>query len=393
MVPPMKFFLAGGAVRDLLLGIAPKDLDYVFSGSAEDFTRLYPEAQKLGGGPAYGLHKHEFTPLGKDIETNLAERDFTINSFLLDDAGFLRMHPAALSDLKNGRISPASPQSLSADPLRVFRAARLTAQFPDFTLSDDCPGLMARAADSPAFADIPPERVGQELLKALACSRPGNFLRSLAAGQAIRHWFRELHGARDIPAGPPAYHNSDVLEHIARIMDKAAAEFDSWLAGQETPPRRADELRRLTVWMALCHDIGKVSTPEDILPHHYQHELRGVDASYALAKRLRLPNKMRMAGALSARLHMKAGIYERLRPSTRVDLIMDAWTKKVFTPLFLVAQADSGLPHLLDAAERELRAVLAVKLPVKWENRGAESGLHLREMRCAALIRLEQKAG
>lgn len=379
-------------MRNLLLGIPPKDLDYVFSGSADEFTAEHPEAQKLGHGPAYGFHKHEFTPLGKGIQGNILERDFTINSLLLGEDGVLRMHPAALDDLKHGRIAPCSPDSFQIDPLRVFRAARLAAQFPDFELPTSTLELMAAAAASPEFKKIPAERVGQELVKAMAAPQPGKFLRALGGGQALTHWFDELVGAPDIPAGPPAYHNSDVLGHIARIMDSAARELDAWLKNRPAlSGARQRELRVLTVWMALCHDLGKVSTPEDILPHHYQHELRGVDASFALADRLKLSTRLRMGGAMSARLHMKAGIYERLRPSTRVDLLMNAWTKKLVAPLFLVAQADSGLPDLLAQAERELAAVLAVKLPPKWENRGAESGKHLRELRCAALIRLDRK--
>ena len=387
----MKYFLAGGAVRDMLLGISPKDLDYVFSGSEEEFRSRNPEAEKLGGGPAYGFHKHEFTPLGKDIQSNLQERDFTINSFLLADDGVVHMHPSALADLKDGRIIPSAPDSLLRDPLRIFRGARLFAEFPNFRLELSTLKLMAEAAASPKFTKIAAERVGRELSKALAAPAPGNFLRALELGKSLGYWFQELVGARDIPAGPPAYHNSDVLEHIARIMDKAAEELTTWLKkNPDCPQERREELAAITVWMALAHDLGKVATPKDILPHHYQHELRGVDAAFALAKRLKLSNRLRIAGALSARLHMKAGIYERLRPATRVDLLMDAHNKKLFIPLFLVAQADSGLPYLLEKAQQELKAILAVKLPAKWKDRGSESGKHLREMRCAALIRLNR---
>lgn len=392
ILPRMKYFLAGGAIRNILMGVPPKDFDYVFNGSAEEFVREHPLAQKLGGGPAYGLHKHEITPLGKSIESNLLERDFTINSFLLGEDGILHMHPQALDDLKNRRIAPATRHSLKNDPLRVFRAARIWAQFPDFILPSETIELMGEAAATAGFKKLPAERVGQELIKALGAPKPGNFLRALLPCRAFDHWFSELSGASDIPAGPPVYHSFDVLEHIAGIMDGSANEFDAWLKTQpKLPKEQQAELRVLTVWMALCHDLGKVSTPEDILPHHYQHEVRGVDASLNLARRLKLSMRLRSGGALSARLHMKAGIYERLRPSTRVDLLMDAWSKKMLVPLFLVAQADSGISTLLSLVERELKAVLAVKLPVKWENRGGESGRHLREMRCAALIRLKKK--
>jgi tRNA nucleotidyltransferase (CCA-adding enzyme) len=191
-----------------------------------------------------------------------------------------------------------------------------------------------------------------------------------------------------VPAGPPEYHNSSVLEHLAMIMDRASGEISAWLALRpEIPARKAEELVQATVWMALCHDLGKASTPGAMLPHHYQHETRGMQAAAILAGRLRLPSRLCEAGALAARLHMKAGMYRRLRPSTRVDVLTEAQARGLLEPLFLLAQADSGLSGLLELAGAELKRILEVRLPHRWENLGEKSGLHLRELRCSALSR------
>ncbi|MCL1889729.1 MAG: polynucleotide adenylyltransferase [Desulfovibrionaceae bacterium] len=372
-----RYFLAGGAVRDLLMGLTPRDLDYVFAGPEEEFLTLNPEARKLGAGPAYGLHGREFTALGLDPFSNLLRRDFTINAFLLAEDGVLHMHHSALADLRAGRLSPVSKESLIRDPLRVFRAARFCAQFPGLQPDAFCLSGMAEAARSPAFSALPAERVGQECLKALLGSRPGNFLRVLGKGQALGHWFEELAVAGMIPAGPPPYHDCDVLEHLARVMDRSALEART---------RGLDGgIARLTVWMAFCHDLGKVNTAAEMLPHHYQHESRGKGAARSLARRLRLPSRLIRAGILAAGLHMKAGNYPKLRPGTRTDLLMEAYAPGLLQPLFLLAQADSGQTGLLEAAQADLERILAVKLPPEWENRGSASALRLRDLRAMSL--------
>ena len=366
-------------MRDLLMGLTPRDLDYVFFGSEEEFLTRNPAARKLGTGPAYGLHGREFTALGLDPVSNLLRRDFTINAFLLAEDGVLHMHPSAVEDLRAGRLSLVAQESLIRDPLRVFRAARFCAQFPELQPDVSCLAGMAEAARLPVFAALPAERVGQECLKALQGSRPGNFLRVLGKGQALGHWFAELAGAGMVPAGPLAYHDCDVLEHLAQVMDRSALEAQARaLAGG---------LARLVVWMALCHDLGKVNTAAEMLPHHYQHESRGKSAARALARRLRLPSNLIRAGVLAAGLHMKAGNYQKLRPGTRTDLLMEVHAYDLLQPLFLLAQADSGKTGLLEAAQTDLERIMAVKLPPEWENRGPASALRLRDLRAMALTR------
>ena len=382
----MKYYLAGGAVRNLLLGEEPADHDYAFSGSEDEFIALNPGARKLGDGPAYLLNGSEYSPLqGGSLAEDLYARDFTVNCFLMESNGVVHMHPRSLDDLRGRVLTPAAPSSLADDPLRVFRAARFCAVFPDFTPTEECLEQMRETAGLEAFRDIAAERVGRECMKALMGSRPGNFLRLLGRTEALDYWFKELAGADSIPAGPVEFHKTDVLEHIAQVMDKTELEFETWKAAVNNTGKNTRELRLLAVWMSLCHDLGKTDTPEDILPHHYQHEVRGMRGASNLARRLRLAERLRKAGILAAKLHMKAGIYPGLRPATRVDLLMEAHSARLLTPLFLLAQADSGNNTLLAMAARDLQLVLGVRLPLKWQNRGKDSGKILRELRCQKL--------
>lgn len=381
----MNYYIVGGAVRDLLLGRALRDADFLFDGAEEEFIQRNPSARKVQSGafPIYLLDGHEFTPLGQfgrpleeRLDHDLKRRDFTINAMALSPQGELHCHPAALYDLRAKLLRPASPYALAADPARAFRAARMSALLPDFSLHPETLAQMRAAAAAGGFKNIAAERIGRECAKACRAARPGNFLRTLHRGGCLVPWFAEFSGADSIPAGPPVFHDASVLEHTARVMD--AVPFE---------PEPGEEENALSVWMALCHDLGKTSTPGDLLPHHYGHEERGKTLAEALGRRLRLPGRWIAAGRLCALLHMKAALFQSLRPGTRVDLLTRLHAARLIRPLFRVAEADSGQKNLLSMAEADLALILPVSLSPAWQNKGAESGRRLRDLRCMALER------
>lgn len=360
----MKIYLAGGAVRDLLLGRTISDRDYLVTDcSREEFQRAFPNAREVGlAFPVFWLNRTEFSfPRADSLSKELGSRDLTVNAQLLDEDGTLICHPHALDDLQNRILRPASSQSLAIDPLRVFRAARFLAQLPDFSPHPELRESMQAAAREDLISHLPADRVGQEVRKALNAPAPGNFLRLLAETNCLRHWFEELTDAASIPAGPPAYHDCDVLEHTCRIMDK--------LAGNE-----------VRVWMGLCHDLGKTLTPKDKLPHHHGHDHAGVELAERLALRLRLPNTLKTAGMKAARWHMVAAQYDELRPGTKVDLLMDAHLSKTTAPLFQLVMADHDIDHQKRALA-DLDTILPVRLNPGDMNLGAESGIKLRQLR------------
>jgi tRNA nucleotidyltransferase (CCA-adding enzyme) len=142
--------------------------------------------------------------------------------------------------------------------------------------------------------------------------------------------------------------------------------------------------------MALCHDLGKTTTPRETWPRHLGHDTRGEDMALELGARLRLPGKFIRAGALACRLHMKAGRYMAMRPGSRVDLLDRLWREGLFDAMFSLAAADhqDGAALRLQTARRDLDAMLAVHLPESLQNLGAASGERLRLLRCLALADL-----
>lgn len=368
----MELYLVGGAVRDLLLGRDPKEFDYTFAGSMGDFLTAHPDAVCVGKSVNVCLWRgRECMPLrGGTLASDLAARDLTINALALDSAGRLHMHPKAVDDLRNKLLRPASPTALLDDPARIFRLARFAARWPDWRIDREAFEQM-RAAPKALLAAIPPERVGREMLKALALPRPARFFRVLAQGDCLSPWFEEHERARHIPAGPAQWHANSVLGHSLRLMDELAGDA-------------------LAVWMALCHDLGKIATDPAMLPHHYGHEARGVPLAQGLAKRLRLPVVYARAGALAAEEHMKAGMFATLRTGTRRDLLWRVNQLGLSRPFWKLADADSNSP-ISSLAYPGLKAINAVRLPEEWHNRGEESARKLREMQCMALAALRRE--
>ena len=380
---------AGGAVRDLLLGRRRHDVDYVCIDSQEDFIQRNPEARKIENGHTcvYLLNEQEYLLLppgsGQEESTlanDIARRDFTINSLLLSNNGVIRAHPSAFADLGNGIIRPTSSNSLLDDPVRVLRAARFSAELPSFFLHDACLEQMRSAARRGLLAGIAAEQAGRECIKACSAAMPGNFLKALAAASCLHPWFAEFASGRSKAAGPPRFHNGTVLEHTVDVMDQVAQCCAEEAGGDWRPP-----LSTLAVWMALCHDLGKSATSETALPRHIGHESRGGEMAYALGKRLRLPSLFCKAGKLTSELHMKAGNYSILKPGTKVDLLMRLYNARIAAPFFIVIAADSHKKQLPELMRLDLDRILAVKLPLQWENKGEASGRYLRQMRCEAI--------
>ncbi|WP_319584758.1 tRNA nucleotidyltransferase [uncultured Pseudodesulfovibrio sp.] len=364
----MKVYLAGGAVRDLLLGRPLHDRDYLVTGATrEEFRRAFPCAREVGRTfPVFLVEGLEFSfPRAGSLDKELESRDLTVNAQLLDVNGELVCHPQALGDLAGRILRPASAHSLSDDPLRVLRAARFWAQLPDFTPHAELISAMREIGASGKLTAISPDRVVPELRKALESPRPGNFLRLLAESECLLPWFPEFETGRAVPAGPLPYHDSDMLTHTCRVMDD--------LAGDP-----------VAVWMGLTHDLGKTLTPRDRWPRHYGHDLAGIPLAETAALRLRMPNEYKTAGMKAARWHMTAASYGELRPGTRVDMLMDLHLSGTLTPLFKLVLADHCEDHL-ERAEKELATILPVRLAPEDMNHGAESGEKLRMLRAQAL--------
>jgi tRNA nucleotidyltransferase (CCA-adding enzyme) len=364
----MEIYLVGGAVRDELLGHESSDKDYTVIGADEDrFLLHFPGAKKVGRRSCVYIHNHREYTLSHatTIQDDLESRDLTVNAFAKDESGRIYAHPRSFADLDRKLLRPIGRENFFDDPLRVYRAARFAACYPDFTVLPSLMESMQAVARSDLLGAVSAERVGREIVKAFGGPKPGNFLRLLYQTGSESPWLQEFKYSGEIPAGPAPYHDASVLEHTCRVMDDVA----------DDP---------LLVWMALCHDVGKIATDSSLLPRHHRHDINGQELAAIMGQRVRLPKKYIQAGAKSARYHMIAGNYARLRPGTRVDLLNELHQSRLTDRLFTLVKADKG-KDLRAAAKQDLEKIMAVHLPLKMRGLGEQSRIAIRDLRIKAL--------
>lgn len=302
-----KTYLVGGAVRDEILGIVPKDRDYVVVGSTEQemiaagFSKvgadfpvfLHPETgeeyalarRERSTGPGYNDFVVEFSP-DVTIEEDLARRDLTMNAIAKDIETVEYIDPFNGIDAINHRfLRNVSPSSFVEDPVRILRLARFAAQFPSFRIS---PNTIQNATFG-RLTDATPERVAAEMIKALQCLKPSRFFDVLRETNQLFHWFEEIDNLIDVPAGSFKWHaEGDSYTHTMMVLDSAA--------------RYEEDISVL--FGCLVHDLGKALTPVEKWPKHHGHEAAGVEPTHRLCDRLKLSNDLRQAGTLSAKYHM-----------------------------------------------------------------------------------------
>ncbi|MFZ5569032.1 MAG: HD domain-containing protein [Thermodesulfobacteriota bacterium] len=370
----MRIYLVGGAVRDELMGRDRHDRDYTVIGTDENsFMQLFPSAKKIGNRQNVYLYKgDEYTLSHFDsIEADLLSRDLTVNAFAKDAEGRIFGHPRAFEDLRHKRLYPVAEKNFFSDPLRVLRAARFTAQFPEFQPDPSLLRVMGNVARQGLLGHIAAERVGNEVRKMCDSPRPSRFFEILRETFALSPWFDEIAQAVDVPAGPHPFHEGSVFEHLLEVADLLQGE-------------------PLAVWMAICHDLGKTVTPKEKWPTHHRHELLGEVVARNLGARLRLPLRFIHAGAAASRWHMMAGRYDTAREGTKVNLLLKLHRMKLVHEMFLLAQADNGT-DFSSQVKRDLRALLAVHLPRQYMGLGPKSGEALHRLRCQELAKISRE--
>jgi len=187
--------LIGGAVRDLLLGQAPRELDVVVGADAPALAQRF--AAGLGAEATvherFGTAVVEHGAARLDFATRRAEsypapgalpevragtreedlnrRDFTVNAIAvaLDGpcAGELRAAPRALEDLQERRLRVLHERSFLDDPTRLLRLVRYRVRL-GFAVEEHTAELARRALDACAPARVSGARLGAELRLALA---------------------------------------------------------------------------------------------------------------------------------------------------------------------------------------------------------------------------------
>lgn len=413
----MKIYRVGGSVRDELLGLAVSDRDWVVVGATPDemLARgflpvgrdfpvfLHPETRE-----EYALARTErksgrgytgftvYAAPGVRLEDDLARRDLTINSIAKEDLSALGIDQkgtkSALIDPFGGqrdlqaRVLRHVTDAFAEDPVRILRVARFAARFTDFSVAPETMALMRTMVDHGEVHHLVPERVWQELARGLMEKQPSRMFAVLRDCGALRVLLPEVDRLWGMPQRPEYHPEIDTGVHVMLVVDMAAR------LGASLPVRVA----------CLMHDLGKGTTPADVLPRHIGHEQRSARLLAAVCTRLRAPTECRELADVVAREHGNIHRCGDLGPAALMRLLerCDALRKPArFADVLLACECDArGRLGFADAPYPQrprltgaLQAALAVATaPLAAQAAaagltGADVGKHIHAARCAAV--------
>jgi tRNA nucleotidyltransferase/poly(A) polymerase len=314
--------VAGGAVKDCLLGRPISDVDVVFPPVAEGIAARFAVRT---GATRIALRQDEpdkmmervvvrqadetllfdFTACrGPSIESDLAGRDFTLTAMALPLSAFINRDLSGIIDPFGGRgairdkeVRALSDESFRQDPLRLLRAFRLAAEL-GFTIDGKTLAQIER--DSVLLGSVSGERVRDEIFRILEVCPCHPFIEAVDRAGILGQVFPEMAAMKGIEQD--GYHTLDVWAHTVLCLrelegiftnpreefGKAGADFPDYLAGGFVQGRSRAGLLKLAI---LLHDAGKpgkVSRDVEGQTHFYGHAAAGEAIAEAVAERLRL---------------------------------------------------------------------------------------------------------
>ena len=352
----MKVYLVGGAVRDQLLGLPVKDRDWIVVG-AVPATLLSLGYQQVGKDfpvflnpktkEEYALARTErkssagytgficdFSPT-ITLEQDLIRRDLTINAMAQSEDGEIIDPYGGKQDLENRILRHISP-AFSEDPLRVLRVARFAARYHSlgFKIASETLSLMAELAQSEELQHLTAERVWLETEKALNEKNPEIYFETLHKTGALKVLFPEIDALYGVPNPVKHHPEVDSFIHTMLVLKQSVN------LTENNPILNKSAVR----FAAICHDLGKALTPQNILPHHYGHEQAGIKPTRSLCKRLKVPSYFQELAELTCEFHTHIHKAFELRAETVITLFnrFDVWRKpQRFQEFLQVCLADT----------------------------------------------------
>lgn len=291
-------YQVGGSVRDILMGIAPKDYDFA--------TPLTPEEIEIhiknAGKRCYNLGK-KFGTLGmkidgeiievttfrqekyttgnrkpevsfvKDITADLSRRDFRMNAIALKDGRYIDPFGGRLDIIEKKIRCVGEPKDrFKEDPLRLLRVARFAAQL-GFEIDPFLESIAKKMAYK--ILEISKERWVMEMDKLLMTDTPSIGLDFMARTNLLNYMIPELSLQVEYDQNSP-YHTFTLWEHTKKVVDCITKDID---------------LR----WAALLHDIAKPFVRHDRpdRSNYINHEILGADMVDGIALKLKWSNDRR----------------------------------------------------------------------------------------------------
>ncbi len=315
-------YLVGGAVRDLILGIAPGDFDVATDALPDQIAALFQETKFVGA--AFGVmivrsnteqvevatFRHEGVyldgrhPERVEFSASMADdaqrRDFTVNALYLDPLkGIVHDHVGGLDDCRTRTLRTVGEPAdrFAEDGLRLLRAARFAAAC---DLDVKTAVRQAMRACRRMMCAVSPERIAQELTRMLTGPSPSRALDLMRETGLLDEFLPEISALHGVPQ-PPDYHpEGDVWTHTLLMLEEL-----------ET----SDAALALAV---LLHDVGKPRAMRRTggRVRFHGHDRIGMEMAREILERLRFSRAIIDKVATMVLGHMKFFDAPRMKPAT-----------------------------------------------------------------------------
>ncbi len=328
-------YLAGGAVRDMLLDVNIHDIDIATSARPEEIKQIFKDSYDRG--KAFGVmavkidehefeiatfrediggvdHRHPETVKFSSAELDAKRRDFTINGLFYDPIKEMIIdHVNGLTDLKRKQIRfiGNAADRISEDYLRILRAARFAARF-NFTIEKKSFDEILKNVRK--LEEISVERVREELSKMLFLVNRDQAILVLDQLNILDELLPELKTLKNVPQPKEFHAEGDCFTHTL-------------LALQNIGSTDSEEL----VWCVLLHDIAKPETIgyRPILKNKtsitfFDHDIKSAEKAEEILRRLRFSHHFIDNVSWAIRQHMRivhafTGMSERKQKKLFVD--------------------------------------------------------------------------
>jgi putative nucleotidyltransferase with HDIG domain len=320
--------LAGGCVRDRLLGLEPQDYDIATSATPAQVQGVFPVTEAVGAafgvvlvildGAAYEVAtfradgpymdgRHPSSVRFASPEEDAKRRDFTVNGLFYDpNKDEVQDFVGGQADLASGilRAIGDPKQRFDEDRLRVLRCVRFACQL-GFSIAPET-WAVARTYGT-AMEGLAWERVGSELTKIIRSPNPRRGLDLLDEAGLIAAFLPELSALKGCPQPPEFHPEGDVWEHTLRVMEALV---------QDGKPSRS------LAWAALLHDVAKPATltKTDRLRFH-GHETEGAVMAAKIMERLKLGKELTEAACTLVADHLRLDPIREMRVATLKRLL------------------------------------------------------------------------
>ncbi|MCK4981432.1 MAG: CCA tRNA nucleotidyltransferase [Victivallaceae bacterium] len=323
-------YFVGGAVRDMLLGRTPKDIDIVSSATPAETAEIFPDTLEVGASFGVMLVREQgvsfevstyreernymdgrrpgHVKYTDDPKIDVSRRDFTVNGLLCDpETGEVFDYVDGIKDLRQGviRTIANAETRFGEDYLRMLRAVRFAARL-GFELEADT--LRAIQKLAPETVKLSAERIRQELTLIFTGETPDIALEMLHETGLLAALLPEIEAMRGVTQPPQFHPEGDVFEHT-KLMLRSMALPDELIA-----------------WSVLLHDVAKPLTyfvDETGRERFFGHEQRGAEMAKDIMSRLRFSNQAIDRVSRAVKNHMRFASVPQMRKDKVKRLIAD----------------------------------------------------------------------